>query len=256
MVNASARAGLERYRVPIGVAAVLAVLLLWQLVSVTTEAGRLSSSPVAVALAIPQVLGDGLVRESLYSLQGFAIGMALAVLLGIGLGLFLGTLPRLAFLLEPALMAFYITPTVALLPLIVIWFGVGSGSTAVIVFLSAVFPILINTMAGLRQGDPAWRRTIRAFGGGRLLTFRLADLPGALPEIVLGIRLGIGRGIIGIVVAEMYASSKGLGSLLDIYTRAYRISELCVVVFAIGIAGCLLVQGMKVVEDRVSLWRR
>lgn len=249
-------AAIERLRIPIGAGAVLVLLLLWQLLSVTTAAGKLSSSPVAVALAVPQVLQDGLVREGLYSLQGFAIGMALGVAIGIGLGLFLGAIPRLSFLLEPALMAFYITPTIALLPLIVIWFGVGSTSTAIIVFLSAVFPVLLNTVAGLRQGDPAWSRTIRAFGGGRLLTFRLADLPGALPEIILGIRLGIGRGIIGVVVAEMYASSRGLGSLLDIYTRAYRISELCVVVFAIGILGCALVQGMKVVEDRVGTWRR
>lgn len=243
-------------RASIGAASILLLLVLWQVISMTTAAGKLSSSPIEVVLAVPTVLGDGLVAQSLYSLQGFVIGMALAIVIGIGLGLVLGSSRRLTFLLEPTIMAFYITPTVALLPLVAIWVGVGSKSTAIIVLLSALFPILINTIAGLRQADPAWSRTIRAFGGDRLMTFRLADVPGALPEILLGIELGIGRGLIGIIVAEMYASSQGIGFMLDTYTRAYRISELCVVVFVIGIVGFGLVQGMRVVEERVSGWRR
>lgn len=243
-------------RAPIGAASVLLLLALWQVISVTTAVGKLSSSPVAVAMAVPTVLGDGLAEQSLYSLQGFAIGMALAIAFGIALGLVLGSSRRLTFLLEPTIMAFYITPTIALLPLVAIWAGVGSKSTAIIVMLSALFPILINTIAGLRQADPAWSRTIRAFGGDRVMTFRLADVPGALPEILLGIELGIGRGLIGVIVAEMYASSRGIGFMLDTYTRAYRISELCVVVFAIGIVGFALVQGMRLIEDRVSGWRK
>jgi len=245
----------ERYRGLIGSAVVIALLGLWQLVSVTTAAGRLSSSPVAVFLAVPEVLRDGLALQSLYSLQAFVVGMIAAIAAGVLLGLFLGSMRVLTYLLEPSLMAFYITPTIALLPLVVIWLGVGNTSTAFIVFLSAVFPIVINTIAGMRQSDPAWSRTIRAFGGGRLLTFCLADVPGALPEIVLGIRLGIGRGLIGIIVAEMYASSRGLGFLLDTYSRAYRISDLCVVVFAIGIVGFAMVQGVRLFEDRTARWR-
>jgi len=243
-------------RASIGAASVFLLLLLWQVISMTTAAGKLSSSPIAVVLAVPTVLNDGLVEQSLYSLQGFAIGMGLAIGGGVALGLLLGSSRRLTFLLEPTIMAFYITPTIALLPLVAIWVGVGSKSTAIIVMLSALFPILINTIAGLRQADPTWSRTIRAFGGDRLTTFRLADIPGALPEILLGIELGIGRGLIGIIVAEMYASARGIGFMLDTYTRAYRISELCVVVFAIGIVGFGFVQGMRAIEQSVSGWRR
>lgn len=234
---------------------IVLLLVAWQIVSVTTAAGRLSSSPVAVALAIPGVLRDGLAAQSLYSLQAFIIGMLLAVAVGIPLGLALGSSRILTNLTEPTLMAFYITPTIAILPLAVIWLGVGTGSTTAIVMLSALFPIVINTIAGMRQSDPAWSRTIRAFGGNALQRFLFADVPGALPEIILGIRLGIGRGLIGIIVAEMYASSRGLGFLLDTYTRAYRIGDLCVVVFAIGIVGYALVQVMRTVEDRAGAWR-
>jgi len=244
-----------RNRTLIGIATIVALLALWQLASVATAAGKLSSSPVAVLLAIPEVLHDGLVREGLFSLQAFAVGIVAAIVVGVTLGLFLGSMRVLKYLLEPALMAFYITPTVALLPLAVIWLGVGSTSTAFIVFLSAVFPIAINTIAGMRQSDPAWSRAIRAFGGGRLVTFALADVPGAFPEIILGIRLGIGRGLIGIIVAEMYASSRGLGFLLDTYTRAYRISDLCVVVFAIGLVGFAMVTAVRLFEDRTASWR-
>jgi NitT/TauT family transport system permease protein len=242
-------------RVAIGCAGVAALLAAWQLASVATAAGRLSSSPTAVLLAIPAVVRDGLVAQSLVSAQAFALGMAAAIVVGVLLGLALGSTRALAELLEPSLMSFYLTPTIAVLPLAVIWLGVGTPSAAFIVFLSAVFPIAINTIAGLRQSDPAWSRTIRAFGGGRVATFALAAIPGALPEIVLGVRLGIGRGLIGIIVAEMYASSRGLGFLLDTYSRAYRISELCVVVFAIGFVGFALVQAVRVFEDRAARWR-
>lgn len=248
--------GIERFRVPIGVGAVALLLALWQLASGLTAAGRLSSSPWAVMLAIPAVVRDGMIGQGLYSLQAFAIGMAFAVVIGVLLGLLLGWIPLFSFLLEPTLMAFYITPTIAFLPLIAIWVGVGLEATAIIVMLSAVFPILINTIAGMRQADPVWAQAVCAFGGSRLMAFRLAALPGALPEIVLGIRLGIGRGLIGIIVAEMYASSRGIGFLLDTYTRAYRISELCVVVFTIGLVGFAMVAGMRLVEERVSRWRR
>jgi sulfonate transport system permease protein len=244
-----------RNRTLIGTATIVVLLALWQLASVATVAGKLSSSPIAVVLAIPDVLHDGLIREGLFSLQAFAVGIVAAIVVGVTLGLFLGSMRVLTYLLEPALMAFYITPTVALLPLAVIWLGVGNTSTAFIVFLSAVFPIAINTIAGIQQSDPAWSRAIRAFGGGRLLTFALADIPGAFPEIILGIRLGIGRGLIGIIVAEMYASSRGLGFLLDTYTRAYRISDLCVVVFAIGLVGFAMVQAVRVFEERTARWR-
>jgi NitT/TauT family transport system permease protein len=246
----------ERFRGPVGVASVVVLLVAWQLVSTLSFAGRLSGSPASVALAVPATIRDGLFTESLYSLQALAIGLALAIVIGVGLGLLLGSLRWLSYLLDPMLMALYVTPNVALLPLIAIWMGVGNRSTAVVVLLSAIFPILINTVAGMRQLDPIWGRAVKAFGGSRLTAFRLVAVPGALPEIMLGIQLGVGRGLIGVIVAEMYASSRGIGFLLESYSRAYRISELFVVVIAIGVFGFGLVQSMRLLEERVSIWRK
>jgi sulfonate transport system permease protein len=247
---------LARYRTAIGAGAIAVLILAWQLVSVYTDAGRLSGSPVAIIRAVPNVLSDGFVAESLFSLRAFILGLAIAIVLGIALGVLLGSIRRLAYLFEPTLMALYVTPTVALLPLIVIWCGVGNTSTTVIVALSAVFPILVNTMAGVRQLDPHWSRAVTAFGGSRLMAFRLVAIQGSLPEILVGINLGIGRGLIGIIVAEMYASSQGIGSLLNAYSHAVRIPELFVVVIAIGIFGFALVQGTRTLEERAAAWRQ
>jgi sulfonate transport system permease protein len=248
--------GLARYRVVIGAGAIAVLIVAWQLLSVYTDAGRLSSSPLAVIRAVPNVINDGLVAESLFSLRALVLGLAIAIVAGIALGVLLGSIRRLAYLFEPTLMALYVTPTVALLPLIVIWCGVGNASTTVIVALSAIFPILVNTMAGVRQLDPHWSRAVTAFGGNRLTAFRLVAIQGSLPEILVGINLGIGRGLIGIVVAEMYASSRGIGSLLNAYTHAIRIPELFVVVIVIGIFGFLLVQGTRTLEERAAAWRQ
>ena len=256
MTESSPRLGIERFRVPIGVGSVAALLVIWQLTSSLTLAGRLTGSPVSIVRAIPAVVSDGLLADGLYSLWALASGMAIAIVIGVGLGVLLGWFRRLSYLLEPMLMAFYVTPTVALLPLIVIFAGVGNRSTTIVVVLSAVFPILLNTIAGVRQLDPTWMRAVQAYGGDRLTAFRLVAVRGSLPEIVLGIRLGIGRGLIGVIVAEMYASTDGIGSLLSAYSHAIRISHSFVVVIAIGIVGYALVQGMRLVEERVSRWRR
>jgi ABC-type nitrate/sulfonate/bicarbonate transport system permease component len=248
--------GIERLRLPVGVASVAVLLALWQAASALTTAGRLTGSPLSIVRAVPGVVGDGLVADGLYSLGALAWGMAIAIVVGIGLGVLLGWFKRLSYLLEPMLMAFYVTPTVALLPLIVIFAGVGNRSTTLVVVLSAVFPILLNTIAGVRQLDPMWLRAVQAYGGDRWWAFRLVALRGSLPEIVLGIRLGIGRGLIGVIVAEMYASTEGIGSLLSAYSHAVRISQSFVVVIAIGIVGYALVQGMRILEERVSRWRR
>jgi ABC-type nitrate/sulfonate/bicarbonate transport system permease component len=247
---------LAPYRVVIGAAAIVVLLVLWQILSVVTEAGRLSGSPVSVVAAIPGVFSDGLVQQSLFSLQALGFGLAIALVLGVGFGVVLGSMRKLSYLFEPAFMALYVTPTVALLPLIVIWCGVGNASTTVIVALSAVFPILVNTIAGVQQLEPQWARSVLAFGGSRLQAFQLVAFQGALPEIVLGIRLGVGRALIGIIVTEMYASSEGVGSLLNSYSHAVRVPQLFVVVGVIGIFGFILVQAIRVFEVRVSAWRR
>ena len=247
---------LAPYRVVIGAGAIALLLVLWQIVSVVTVAGRLSGSPTQIVAAIPGVLSDGLVKESLFSLRALVLGLAIALVLGVAFGVLLGSIRKLSYLFEPAFMALYVTPTVALLPLIVIWCGVGNASTTVIVALSAVFPILVNTIAGVQQLEPQWARAVLAFGGSRLQAFRMVAVQGALPEIVLGIRLGVGRGLIGIIVAEMYASSEGIGSLLNSYSHAVRVPQLFVVVFVIGIFGFVVVQAIRVFEVRVSAWRR
>ncbi len=256
MLDGTATPGIRRLRVPIGLAAVVAVFVLWQALSAYTVAGRLSSSPTAAIAAIPNVFNDGFGAAALYSLRALVIGMGISIVFGVIGGVLFGSVRWLAYLLEPAFMAFYVTPTVAILPLVVIWAGVGNASTTIIVVLSAIFPIIINTVAGVRQLDPHWTRTVLAYGGSRLTAFRLVALQGSLPEILLGIRLGIGRALIGVIVAEMYASVQGVGSLLGTYSHAMRINELFVVVAIIGVFGFLVVQAARVLEVRASAWRR
>jgi len=158
-------------------------------------------------------------------------------------------------LLDPPLMALYIAPNLILLPIIIVWLGIGMSSKVAIVFLGAVFPILINTMTGVREADPNLIRVARAFGGSRADVFLRVQLPSTVPSILLGIRLAVGRGVLGVIVAELFASQAGIGHQIMTYGQAMRIDRLLVYVFAVSLFGYVLTLFVRSLEDRFQAWR-
>lgn len=214
------------------------------------------SSPSLVAKTFVELVESGELFYHLYiSLKEFAIGFALALLVGIPLGITLGRYRIFTLFIDPILMAIYNMPRIAMLPLLVVWFGVGFGATVAVVFLGAVFPIVVNTAVGIREVDPIWVRAVRSFGGKEWDVFKEVLLPGSLPPMMIGIRLGVGRGLLGMVVSEMFASTEGVGGLIGLYGMSFRTDELITLIAVVSLLGFVFVDIMRRIEEKVSKGR-
>lgn len=234
------------------------VLLGWQAAGTWGPAHRgIGATPAEVLRAGLGLLASGeLLAHALVSLQELALGFVLAVLVGVPLGLAMGRVPRLGHLLDPLVMTGHATPRIALLPVLVLWLGIGVASKAALAFLGAVFPVLVNTLAGVRQLDPLWERAVRAFGGRSVTVLAKVVLPGTLPAVMGGLRLGLGRALIGVIVGEMYVSVAGVGQLLAVYGNAGRTGELLALAGLVGLVSLAGVQACRAAEARLGPWRR
>lgn len=241
----------------LGTGAVAAFLGLWQVVgSLNLIRSDLISYPSEVCSTFYRLAATGeLGTNTLVSLLAFFEGFAPAVALGILCGIFLATIPRLRYLLDPVIAAIYTAPAIAFIPVLVVWFGAGPESKVASVFLAAVFPIIINTRTGVGEVAEPPMRAAYAFGGSPLQVILKVVLPGSLPAIMAGVRLGLGRGIIGLIAAEMYVSIAGIGRLIQTYTSSARASEIIVLVVVIAAFGFLCVSSMRWLENRLAPWR-
>jgi NitT/TauT family transport system permease protein len=156
---------------------------------------------------------------------------------------------------DPFITAFNATPRLVFLPLLMLWFGIGLWSKVAIVFIGALFPLLINTYEGVRNADKLLINVVRSFGASEWDIARLVVVPNALPFIVVGLRLAIGRAVLGVVVSEFFGSQEGLGVVMVRAASGFQVD----VVFAglIVFAGLSLVMTglVKLLEDRMSRWR-
>lgn len=241
----------------VSIVAVLAFFALWQVApDYGWVNGRFTSQPTRVFAAGMDAIANGsLWFNARVSLLEFALGFVMALILSVPLGMLLGTSPYARYLLEPPLMTLYMAPSLVLLPILVIWLGIGIASKIAVVFLGALFPIVINTMAGMREADYRLVRAARSFGAGKLDVFRRILLPGALPHILMGVRLAVGRGVLGVVVGELYVSDAGIGHQLTIYGNAVRIDLLLVYAVAVCIFGYTMTSLVGLLEARVRNWR-
>jgi ABC-type nitrate/sulfonate/bicarbonate transport system permease component len=248
----------RRRRTLTGGLAVALFLAVWQLVGSWSlvRVDLISYPTQLLAVGASLVASGELGRHALISLQEFVYGFAPAVVVGILLGLAMGQFRRLRYLLDPLVMALYTAPRIALIPILVVWFGVGMESKVAVVFLGAVFPILVNTLAGVQQVDPLWVRAARAFGASQLQVVVRVVLPGALPAVMAGLRLGLGRAILGVIVGEMYVSVAGMGQLIQVYGSAGRVAELVVLATIVAGFGLLCITALRRVEERIGPWRR
>ena len=214
------------------------------------------SYPLAILSAAVELITSGeLLAALLKSLQGLAIGFSLAVVVGITLGILMGRYRTLYYALDPFVVALYATPGVALIPLIMLWFGLGLQAKIVIIFEACFFPIVLNTFAGVRNVSRANVDVARAYGASERQILRLVLLPSALPFIMAGIRLAVGRGVIGMVVAEFFTSLSGIGSLIIIYSNAFATAKLFVPVITLSLLGVSLTALAQHLERRMAPWK-
>jgi NitT/TauT family transport system permease protein len=199
---------------------------------------------------------DGQLWEHLWvSSQEFAIGMAIAAVSGILIGFATGVVRILDLSLTPWLAWFYAVPRVALIPILLVWFGLGLESKIAIVTLMGFFPIALNAAAGARTVDRRLLEMAAAFSVPRLLVFRAVIIPSSVPYVLTGVRLGIGSGLIGVVVGELFASRAGLGFLLVQAGYTFNAPRIFAMVFVLSGIGLVLTLLTSTLERRFEAWR-
>jgi ABC-type nitrate/sulfonate/bicarbonate transport system permease component len=241
----------------LGGVAVIITLAVWQAL---WSAGKISplfmSGPSAIAKRFwEDLLHGNLLKDLAYSGKNFAIGFVLAVVAGVVLGVIIGWYKRVEMLTGPFMSALYATPRVAMVPLIIIWFGIGMWSKVFIVFISAFFPILINTIGGIQAIDRDLLRAARAFCASDRQIFTTVAIPGAVPFILTGVRQGVALGLIGVVVGEMFGGSQGIGFMVAYGGQTFATDTLFVGVLIIAFAGIVLSAAAEQLEKRFSRWR-
>lgn len=241
----------------LGTIAMVAFLVFWEIVVAAGLVNPLFiSSPSRILAAGIEMFADGSIYEHIEaSAYEFATGFGLAIVIGVPLGILMGWYSRVNAVLEPFVSAFYATPRIALLPLILIWLGIGLASKVAIVFLGAVFPILVNTVTGVRTVEADFVKAARSFGASDRQMFLTVVLPSSVPLLLAGLRLGLGHALVGIVVGEMYGATKGLGFLIATAGASFQTDRVMVGIILISGAGVALTELLRAIERRFERWR-
>jgi NitT/TauT family transport system permease protein len=241
-----------------GTWSVLGGLLFWELVSRLLVANALFlAAPSQIVMAIYQLTLTGeMGRHVAISSVEFAIGYVIAAVIGIGFGFGMASNARFKQALQPWISGFYATPTIALAPLFILWLGIGIWSKVLVVIFLVLFPVTINTEAGLRTTSERLIEMLKSFGASRSQIFFKVSLPSALPFILAGLKLGIGRGLIGVVVAELFGSRAGLGRLISQSADAFNMPELFAGVIVLAVAGIAMTAGFGWLEKRLVPWTK
>jgi len=247
----------KRERVLLGFLGVVSLIAFWELAVVAgwIRSSMMSSPTIIYERIITELGGDRLLPSLGVTLRAYLIGLGIATVVGIPIGFIGGWSKRASYLLEPWLAALNATPTVAIVPLILIWLGIGQTSKVFIVFLFAVFPYAFNTMVGVRQSEAEFLDVARSFGATEPKVIKSIVLPGAVPYMMTAARLAVGRALIGVVVAELVASNTGLGFLISIASGTFDTSLLMVSVFFVGVFGLTMTEVMKAIERQFDRWR-
>lgn len=246
--------GRRRAWLQIGVVA--GFFLVWELVARTGWVRPLFiSSPTRIWTASVWLWAHGLGNDILVSAWEFVLGMSLAILVGIGLGVLLGWYPAMSAVFDPFISALYSTPRVAFLPLLILWLGIGLASKVALVFLGAVFPILVSTMAGVRAVDDDLLTAARSFGASDRQVFQTLSLPSSVPFLVAGLQLGVGRGLVGVIVAEFLASQAGIGHMMNVASATFQTDKTFVGILVLAASGTLMSAALRRLERRVDRWR-
>ena len=235
----------------------IGILVAWELLSRFVIPPRFLPPPSAIAVAFYDVTVTGeLLRQLWQTASVLLVGFSLAIVTGVALGVAMGTFATLRRLLDPYVNAFNAMPTVALVPLVIIWLGLEFQAKVFLTWLVAVFPIVINSQIGVANVPPAFIETARAFGCDRWQTFRRVVLHAAVPFLIAGIRLGLGKALVGVVVAEMFTALAGLGYMVVLYGNTFRTAELFVPIVVLALLSIGITKLIYALERRVAPWRK
>ena len=229
----------------------------WEIVSRSSDAiALLLPPPSNVLVGGIELLKQGsLQQDVLASLKRVGVALAVASLVGFPLGAALGGSRGFAWLFDPIVNFFRPIPPLAWIPLSIVWFGISDAQNEVIMFLGALFPIVLSTMEGVRDVEPQLVRAARTLGAGRLQIISTVVLPAALPSMFVGLRVGTGIAWMALVAGELVAATSGLGFLISQGRLLYRSDYIVVGMVMIGLIGLLLDAAIRLLQHLVMPWR-
>jgi len=215
-----------------------------------------SSSPTKVVLAAWELISDGtLLKHTIASGKVFLSGFAMAVAFGVPIGVALGWFKWFNKALSPLISAFYTMPRIALMPVFIIWFGLGQGSKIALVLLSAVFPLIVNMQVAMQNIDQDYKRVGIAYGASEWQLFKTIALPSSVPFLLTGLRLAMGRGLLGVVAAEVFGGAEGLGYLIQYAGATFQIDIVFVGVVVIAAFGVIIDRSLSYVSHKLDYWK-
>jgi NitT/TauT family transport system permease protein len=242
----------------LGTASVTIFLVLWELVGNTFQLinPMFMSAPSLVGKAAVQLFASGEIYNDLY-VSGIELfwGYFLSAVVAVPFGIAIGWYKKVAYVFDPFVNAMNATPRVALLPLVIIWLGIGILSKVGIIFLGAVFPILINARDGVKTTPVNLLTAARSFGATEWMLFKTVVLPSTVPFILTGLRLGLGRAIVGVMVGELYAATAGIGFMITVAGATFQTDKVFVGVLVFALTGMIGTELITRVEKRFNRWR-
>lgn len=246
----------RREGVILGSAMVFVVLGAWQVCSDENLVNAsFASSPSRVAIALWSYIRSKAFRVDIaYSGEHFLLGLALAVIIGVFVGLILGWFRRMRLAFNYLLSVANATPTIALIPLIIVWLGIGALTDISVIFIIAVFPVLVSTMNGIRTIDQDIVDMAQSMGVRRWRLCRTLLIPAAIPSITSGVRLSVAAALIGVVVSEFMAGTAGIGYMMNNAAVLGKPADVFVGLFIIAVAGVVLTGMVGQIEKRVRKW--
>jgi NitT/TauT family transport system permease protein len=241
----------------LGCVTVLAFFAAWQAIFLVVPFNPLFiSKPSLIVLALIDLIRSGdLLRDLAVSAVPFVYGFVAAVVVGVTVGIVMGWRVRVGYALDPLMTAFYASPLVALAPLVVVFFGVGVMGKAIIVFLLSVFPFIFNAAAGVRAVDRLLINVVRSLGGSEKDLYFKVIIPSVLPYIVAGARIAVGRALIGILVAEFFAASEGIGYAIARFGDLFALDKMFACILVIMAIAVALTEGIRWAERAAFPWR-
>ncbi len=241
----------------LGAFAVAAFLAAWQAIFLVVPFNPLFiSKPSLIAAGYVDLIESGdLFHDLAVSAVPFVIGLAASVIVGVPLGIVMGWRVKVGYALDPLMTVFYASPLVALAPLVVIFFGVGVGGKAVIIFFLAVFPFIFNVCAGVRAVDRLLINVVRSLGGGEWALYRKVIFPSVLPYVVAASRIAVGRALIGVLVGEFFAASEGIGYAISRFGDIFALDRMFACILTVMIIAVALTEGIRWAERSAFPWR-
>jgi NitT/TauT family transport system permease protein len=241
-----------------GCVSIFAGLVIWEILTrLTLENELLIPPPSSVARSFWRLFLSGqLNKHFAATLLEFAYGYSAACIVGVVIGYFMGMYRWFDEIMDPWIATLYSIPIITIVPLIIIWFGIGMISKVIVVFKITAVAIILNTATGIKNLDAVWLELAKSLRLSAWETTYKIRLPGALPYIITGMRLGVGRALLGVIVAELMAANAGLGYMLRDSSETWDSPKLFVTVILLAVIGLASFNLIKRIEQRMAPWRQ